>query len=338
MFMSSWAKLFVLVFFSAATHAADNSATYYLKWDTDHTERSIRPEYKISAGEIRNHPAYQIALDAHNRPVSIKFFLYGTPSDGSSFGAHEMRFTYTSAAIHRHYFRVDGTQVRSAADIYQETYPIGSDSHYTARLHYDENGNRITDRYGVFEYRILKRDKRGRRTIIRHMDRDGQVIPDRFNKFLETRFTFDKNDRVTRRISYDLDGKPALGEQGYHIAFFQFDALGNFLKEEFLDLSGQLVIPSDITFAKIEFLKHDQFGRIGEIRYYDATNKLRQQLPAISKLTYDSKGRLTKRSYHHPNMDLTNNDSGAAIYHYSYTKDSNVRSRKAYDADGNELN
>ncbi|WND01740.1 hypothetical protein QGN29_09260 [Temperatibacter marinus] len=330
-------RLFILSLFMiihAIPGFAQEKGKYYLKWNTDHTERKIEPEFLISDADYNQHKVYYIERDREGRLETIKFFFYGKPSNAADFGAHELRILYFNEKVVRQYFNVEGQRVSGGAGAYAEIYQLDSSGFYTRKSYLNAAGEKIADKYGVADYQILSRDSQGRRVSERHINLSGDVIPDRYNDFLETRFTYDKNDHLKTRAAYDLQGNRALGGGGYHTAYFWFDKKANFNKEEFRNLEEALVVPNDIHFAKIEFNNIDDFGRIQEVRYYGPDNQLLKDNPAISVLSYDALGRIIKRTYHSPDMELMNNNRGVATYVYSYKEDKTLNLRQGFDHKG----
>lgn len=271
---------------------------------------------------------------AKRKAQSVKFYLYGRASNQSDFGAHEIRFHYAADFVERHFYNLDGQQTSNNAGVFAERYPKGPDGHYHSRIHFDKQGNRIEDKFGVATYQIVKRDDAGRRTIVRHLNQAGQVIADRFNGFFETRFGFDENARARFRKSFDQHGNHVNGQHGYATAYFWFDKHGTFKAEEFRDAQNALVDFRGRGYARLTFSDVTEHGQIQRIRYFEEHGAPASKTAATAVLTYDELGRRDKIAYFDAQGRPALNYSGVAGYQYVYRRDLTFEKRLGFDLSG----
>ena len=194
----------------AASPSADTApylfeAGDYLAWNTDHTERGLRPAYPVKPKARDRHPVYQITKDPQGRPSTVRFFLYGQPSDKSNFGAHKIVFAYGDGVIDRTFFDVKGALVANGKGVHTVRRMLGPDGLATKVMYLGVDSRPIEGSDGVAEVRF-QRDEKGRRVAERRLNLAGEVIPEH-NGFLEARFAFDSKDYASYRRGYDLDGK-----------------------------------------------------------------------------------------------------------------------------------
>ncbi len=290
----------ILAFFFIIPAAASGALEgHYLQWNSDHTARDIKPEYPIGISQLGKFSYYSLSKDKDGRVRSVKFFVFGKASNGSNFGAHEIRFVYSNGVIERHYYGLDGSPAANSLGVYQERYVLSNNGYYSAITYHNQSGNRIENKYGIAEEIIKKRDDLGRRKSILFRNLKGELVVDNFNGFLVTSFSYDHKNHVTERRALDANGSKVLGRQGYHQVRFLFDVRGNRTMESFHDLEGNLMVPEGDTFAKIEIDYEEGVGRPIEVRYFGQNDRLREKLPAISQLKRSHNVPLSK-----PVMDI----------------------------------
>ena len=305
----------------------------YLRWNTDHTERGIRPQYAIGPGDRDRHPVYRMTKDVVGRVSTVSFFLYGRPSDKSSFGAHRIVFTYSAGAIDQTYFDVAGTQVSNRRGVYRVRRVLGANGFATKQLHLDAQARPVEDEDGVAEVRY-QRDAKGRRVSERRFDLTGRAVPEH-NGFLEARFAFDERDYASHRRGYDLDGRAVNGPSGYHGAYFWFDENGTFTKEEFRDVSGRLAIFPRGGYARITFDKIDAFGQWVQVSLYGVDGELLSTSAAYGVSSFDDRHRRASIEFYDRDRRPAENAQGVARFEYRYdATDGSFVKRVGYNLKG----
>ncbi|MBQ4834897.1 MULTISPECIES: hypothetical protein [Pseudoalteromonas] len=320
-------------FFMPLVSAKPLTPGYFLKWDSDHTEREIRPVYPIDEKEIANFKVYKVAVE-NGKPSSVCFYAFSKPSDKSNFGAHCIRFSYSDLAVTRSFFNVAGEQVVNREGIYTVKYLFEGRQYPSLRQHLNKQGKLTESSLGVAQYRF-KRDSKGRRVSEVRLNMEGTVVPEH-NGFYEARFAFDNNDYATYRKGYDKNGRIMEGPNGYATAYFWFDENGTFLKEEFRDAKENLVLGPSGFFAKIVYENIDDSGNWHKISLYDEKDKLVSKYAAYAVAKYDRYNQRESITYYDTQMKISQNNRGVAKYLYKYDSARNLVKREGYSAT-NEL-
>lgn len=175
----------------APERPTENKSGYYLKWDTDHAERALRPVYPIDAGQAAEFNVYRIELE-NDRPQAVCFFASMKPSNRSDFGAHCMKFRYQDGVVDREFYDVVGKRVHNVHGVHTVRYVFDDQPYASKRQNLDPSGQLVEDAAGSAEY-YFWRDAAGRRNREICKDAQGKVVPEH-NGFYEARFTFDRND------------------------------------------------------------------------------------------------------------------------------------------------
>ncbi|MEX2962868.1 hypothetical protein [Microbulbifer sp. TYP-18] len=317
----------VLGMISYLVHASDLKSGYYLKWDTDHTERKIRPVYPISTEKIGLYNTYYIEVE-DQKPQSVCYFTSSRPSNKSDFGSHCIKFAYEKNSIYRTFVNIDGERISNNEGVYAVKYILDGQEYPTKKQNFGESNNLIEDKSGSAEY-YFKRDELGRRYSEVRKNANGDVVLEH-NGFYEARFIFDANDYAAYRRGFDRDGNIMEGKYGYATAHFWFDENGNFEKEEFRNSSGKLVLGPSNRFARIEYKNIDSFGNWHEVNLYDASGELLKDSPAILLARYHRNARRESISYYDSKMNPSENAQGINKYLYIYDKVGHLIERKGY--------
>ena len=184
---------------------------HYLKWDSDHTARQIRPVYPVDEARRHQFDTYQVTVSA-GRPAKVCYFSDGKPSDKSDFGGHCIHFSYDAKGITRHFVDINHQRISNKQGIYTEYYPLNDKTYPVAKRHLNRQGALINNKAGIAEYRY-KRDNQGRAYSETRLNKDGEVVPEH-NGFYEARFGFDDNDYATYRRGYGSNGNIMERPQG----------------------------------------------------------------------------------------------------------------------------
>ena len=310
--------------------AAPLTSGHYLKWDSDHTARQIRPVYPIDEARIEQFNTYRLTVEA-DRPANICYFSYGQPSNQSDFGGHCVQFSYDDKGITRHFVDTEHQRIANKQGVYAEYYPLDGATYPVAKQHLNQQGQLINNSAGIAEYRY-KRDSHGRAYSEIRLDSEGSVVPEH-NGFYEARFGFDNNDYATYRRGYDKSGHIMEGPKGYATAHFRFDKNGTFLQEEFRDANGTLVTGPSGSFARIRYSDLDAAGNWHKISLFDAKGQLLSDQAAIIVADYDDRNRRQSLRYFNARMEPAENSRGIARYVYRYDSQGKP-SRQGFSLEG----
>lgn len=319
---------------STVTSAAQLQSGHYLKWDTDHTERQIRPAYAVSKEDIQNYPTYRVLFE-NGVPKNVCFFAFGHPSNDADFGAHCIQFTYSEDAIVRTYFNIEGERVSEHQGIYSVRYVLNGQQYPSKRLLLDKSNKLIADSTGTAQYEY-QRDELGRRTSEIRRDENGQAVPEH-NGFYEAHFAFDENDYAVYRRGVDEQGNIMEGKYGYATAHFWFDENGTFVKEEFRNGAGALVLGPSNRYSRIEYKEIDHLGNWHKVMLFDQNEELLRESPAILQAAYFDTSKRKNLRYYDAQMQPAENTQGVHEYRYRYLESGKLDKREAYSLTGELL-
>ena len=71
-----------------------------------------------------------------------------------------------------------------------------------------------------------------------------------FPELTQTDCVWDGNGCLVSETAHDLDGNPALNSRGFYRAEYTWDEHGNKLSETYFGLNGELVVNTDIGYAR----------------------------------------------------------------------------------------
>lgn len=298
---------------------------YYLKWNTDHTERQIRPAILVSKQELHQHRAYKVSYADNGYISSVCYFAFNQPSDRSAFGAHCAVPTINSDGVSLHFVDVNGNQIANSDGVFVVKYlgrVASNDAGMYAGAHekrfYDANMEPVNDNSGTHRY-SFERDKFHRRTSEVRWNKDGILVPEH-NGFQQAKFAFDENDYALYRAGYTLDGSPMHGPGDYQRAVFTFDANGTFVDEEFRNMDGELVTFPRGGYARIEYHDIDIYGNWHTVKLLDTALKPLENSASLIKATYDHLHRRTEMTYWNAQAHPANNHRGVQKRIYDYTE------------------
>lgn len=324
----------VLVSLGVISEVRALESGYYLKWDSDHTRRQIRPVYPIDETDIGKFKLYKVTVES-GKPASVCYLAFAQPSDASNFGAYCVRFDYDHQGIIRTFYNTEGRQVVNAQGVYQEEYVTSGHAYPLSKRHLDVNGELIEDKLGVAEYRY-KRDQLGRRISELRLNIKGEVVPEH-NGFYEARFAFDANDYASYRKGFDKHGQIMQGPKGYATAYFWFDNNGTFLKEEFRDAQEKLVLGPTGDYARIEYHDIDDYGNWHKVYFFDEYGKPLTQSAAMGVADYYDFKQRKSIAFYNVSMSPAANAKGVARYLYVYDSNNDFVRREAYKLTGQRI-
>ncbi|KZN61381.1 hypothetical protein [Pseudoalteromonas luteoviolacea] len=300
---------------------------HFLKWNSDHTERAIRPVYPVTQKDAHRFKTYKVNVKAA-KPSSVCFYAFLKPSNDSNFGAHCVRFSYSELGETRTFFNASGEQVANRDGVYIEKYLLKGDKYPRLLQFLNEDGKLTENSSGVAEFHF-KRDGAGRRVSEVRLNLNKQVVHEH-NGFYEARFAFDNNDYATYRKGFDRSGAIMEGPSGYATAYFWFDENGTFSKEEFRDLNDRLVLGPSGYFARIEYKDIDEYGNWHKIALFDEKEQLVSKYAAYAVAKYNQFNQRQSITYYDVNMNRAENNRGVAKYQYIYDAQQNFIKREGY--------
>ena len=333
---------FVTLLTSPATQAEEVANVYYLKWNTDHTERDIRPAIPLSSTQLDVHRAYQFTFDDTGEVASICYFAFNKPSNHSAFGAHCIRPSLSEGTVTLQYEDVNGNLVANNQGVHVIEYrgkAVTNDNGLYAgadeKRFFDADMKPINDSTGTHRYSFT-RDNQGRRTSESRWNVRGDIVPEH-NGFEQAYFDFDDNDYALYRAGYDLNGKAMQGPAGYHRAVFTFDQNGTFVNEEFRDLENRLVVFPRGGYARIEYHDIDALGNWHTVKLLDTKLKPLKESASVIKSEYDPLHRRTSLTYLNNDALPASNTRGVHKRVYDYSKDPEQAEITQFDLNGNAV-
>ena len=334
--MNRWATLVAstgLLLCGLDAVACEQVTEYYLRWNTDHTERAVRPAYLLSEAEAQQLPAYHVCRDIAGRIVDVSFYLYGTPSEASAFGTHQVVISYAPDRIERRFLNLEGTTVLNRSQVAVERYSDFVDGFPERKDHFGINGSELIDDNTGTSTFLFERDREGRRIVETRYDSAGELVLEH-NGFEQAHFAFDANDYARYRRGFDRDGKPMAGSDGYHTAYFWFDGNGTFTAEEFRDLDDEPALFSSGDYFRVEFHDIDPLGNWHTIKYFDMEGEPLTRFAAIGESEFDAKGRRESVRYLSEGGAPQARKDGTAKIQFRYGKDGALESMDRFDING----
>ncbi|WP_157491226.1 hypothetical protein [Flammeovirga sp. SJP92] len=256
--------LFLLIFLLPFVTYAQEKSGYYINWDMNHAETSVKPSIPISNEEAKTINCYYVEFDNDNRLVSVKYYFSGQPSNHSNFGAFELVREYHSDYVIEKYKNTEGKWVENSSKIHEKKYYLNSDGYWIKKENY-HNGKLLPE--GVAFSKVTRNEKNEMATEIQ-FSAQGDTIPDG-NGFKIVHFLYNKDGLTLYRQNRDEKGKIINGSQGYATVIFQFDQNGMFFEEQFLDENNDLFLHPRFDLAKINWRAFNKYGKPSRIYYMD---------------------------------------------------------------------
>ena len=79
--------LAIAILVSIKIYGQDESG-YYLDWNSDHTQRMVKPTIKLNDEESKLINCYKVTFDKDGRLQTVEYFVSGEKSSNSNFGAY----------------------------------------------------------------------------------------------------------------------------------------------------------------------------------------------------------------------------------------------------------
>ncbi|MEO1483240.1 MAG: hypothetical protein AAFU77_14130 [Myxococcota bacterium] len=308
---------------------------YFLRWNTDHTERQVRPTYPVSQAQADTLPVFHVCKDERGRVIRAEFYAYGKPSNASPFGTHRVEIRFRAGQIERVYQDVDGKPAMNRSRVAVERYTQFEQGFPLKKEHIGLDGSLVNDSTGASTY-AFERDERGRRIAETRYSTSGELVPEH-NGFEQARFEFDRRDYARYRRGYNRHGKPMEGPGGYHTAYFWFNQHGVFTAEEFRDIEDRPALFPPGGYFRVEFREIDELGQWHTLAYFDQAGAPLSQHAAVAVSQFDKLRRRKSVSYVNPQGQAQAKKDGTAQILFNYRSDGTLDSMKRYGLDGRPI-
>lgn len=324
---------YLLFWLATYAQAQKTTSGYYIRWNIDHTKRTIKPAIRLTEAEAKKVTCYQVIFDKQGKLKQVRYFFGGTASPYSNFGAHELVREYQQKTFTERFKNIQGQWVTNSRGVYKRIYRLNAAGYWIERTCVDKNGKAVAER-GVAKL-VLLRNSQHQRIKDTQYDLKGKIVPD-INGFDHPHFAFTKEGLALYRQNRDKNGKVINGKQGYATVHFLFDENGNFIHEEFRNAKGELFVPTDVHFAQINYRELDKYGKAKRAYFMDAQGR-------------PCKNKTFAIMNHHPNLSLKDityynhlgkkaeTQKGYAYSVLNYAKDGKFLGRENYDLQGKRV-
>ena len=296
---------------------SQDESGYYMDWNSDHTQRMVKPTIKLNDEESKLINCYKVTFDKDGRLKTVEYFVSGKKSSNSNFGAYLLERKYYDHYYEEFFRNKKKERVTNENGIWYYKYHLNEDGFWTKKENYNNQGE-LLDQYGVAIYKVY-RDHQNRRLTEIRFNSKLDTIPDP-NGFKITHFTYNQDGFISSRQNKNQKGALENGKYGYAKVVFHMDQNGQFYGEEFINSNGDLANSSSLGYAKVDMRDFNKYGKNKRFYFTDESG-------------YPSKEKAMGIVTYHDNMSRNE-----VIYYDRYgdqTKDVNVRARSKYLYDEN---
>ena len=308
--------LAIAILVSIKIYGQDESG-YYLDWNSDHTQRMVKPTIKLNDEESKLINCYKVTFDKDGRLQTVEYFVSGEKSSNSNFGAYLLERKYYDHHYEEFFRNKKKERVSNENGIWYHKYHLNEDGFWTKKENYDTQGE-LLNQYGVAIYKVY-RDHQNRRLTEIRFNANLDTIPDP-NGFKVTHFTYNQDGFISSRQNKNQKGALENGKYGYAKVVFHMDQNGQFYGEEFIDSNGDLANNSSLGYAKVDMRDFNKYGKNKRFYFTDESG-------------YPSKEKAMGIVTYHDNMSRNE-----VVYYDRYgnqTRDVTVRARSKYIYDEN---
>ncbi len=326
--------LFLLQFYSGLTQVSTN---YYINWNVDHTERTIRPSIPISKAESDKINCYLVSFDG-NRFSHVQYFYSGKPSIHSSYGAFELTRTYYKDRFEDKFRGPEGNYVSTKDGVFRIVYLLNEKGYWKEKQFYDKNNNPIDVKGSHSEVAfksIVSRDNQNRKFTELRFNSKNDTVPD-INGFKLVHFEYDSAGFISCRKQVNSNGILVNGPFGYAKVNFQCNSNGNFLDEEFLNENNKLVVHPRLCFARVNFREFNQYGKFQRVYYIDAFGHPDADR-AFATVEYNANSSRKKVTFYDRSGQKTEDNRGVAYAYFSYNEKGEFLGRVNYDIENQRI-
>ncbi|MEP2668682.1 MAG: hypothetical protein ABJH04_06800 [Cyclobacteriaceae bacterium] len=302
---------------------------YYINWDINHAETSVKPSIPISKEEAKTINSYLVEFDDLNRLVSVKYFFSGNPSNHSNFGAFELVREYHSDYFTEKYKNTNGEFVKNSSKIDEKKYHLNSEGYWIKKENFN-SGKPLMN--GVAISKVTRNEKHEIATEIQ-FSAAGDTIPDG-NGFKIVHFLYNKDGLTLHRQNQNKTGVIVNGSQGYATVIFQFDQNGMFFEEQFLDENNDLFLHPVFDLAKINWREFNKYGQPSRIYYMNSLGYPHEKR-AYGIIKYRPNMTRESITYYDRYGEKTMDRNGIAMSFYNYASDGKYLGRTNFDIENN---
>ncbi|MFK2820322.1 hypothetical protein U0L90_09345 [Flavobacteriaceae sp. LMIT009] len=323
--------IFLMAYMSIQIICAQQSG-YYMEWNIDHSERSVKPSIKISEDEAQKIYAYYVEFDNQNRLKSVKFYFEGKKSNQGNYGAHELVRSYFNDHFIEKYRNTKGEYVSVSGGVDERKYTLNTNGYWIKKENLSK-GNLVTE--GVAYSKVTRNINNELATEIQ-FSVTNDTIPDG-NGFPIVHFDYDRNGLTLYRQSRSREGQIVNGVNGYATVIFQFNQDGMFYEEQFLDENGNLFLHPRFDLAKINWREFNKYGKPSSIYYMNTLGYPHEQR-AYGKIVYRSNMTRESITYYNRKGEKTEDRNGIAKSIFNYNKEGKYIGRTNFNLEGREIN
>lgn len=320
----------------ACVQAQNTQSGYYIRWNIDHTKRTIKPAIRLSEAEAKKVNCYQVIFNKQGKLQQVRYFFGGTASPYSNFGAHELVREYQQKTFTERFKNTQGQWVTNSSGVYKRIYQLNAAGYWIARTCVDKNGKAIAER-GIAKL-VLLRNSQHQRIRDTQYDLKGNIVPDG-NGFDYPHFAFTKEGLALYRQNRDKNGKVINGSRGYATVHFLFDENGNFIDEEFRNAKGELFVPKGINgihYARVNYRELDKYGKAKRAYFMDTQGRPCKNKTFAIMSYHPNLSRKDITYYNHLGKKAET-PKGYAYSVLNYAKDGKFLGRENYDLQGKRV-
>ena len=308
---------------------------YYINWNVDHTERSVKPSVNISQKDSKIINSYFVEFDEKDRFTEVKYYYSGSPSIHSSYGAFHMKRVYTENHFDDTFYNENNERVANNEGAFTIRYHLNEDGFWYKKEVLDSNSD-LVDIKGVHSLpaciSLISRDSLNRIHTEVRINTQNDTVPD-INGFKMVHFGFNKDGYIKYRKQLDEQGRLINGSLGYAQVNFQCNENGVFYDEEFLDVDGRLTIHPRILAAKLNFRNFDKYGKYRYIHYIDENGYPHEDRSYV-EIEYHENTSIRRGVFYDRKGLKTEDPRGIAEFIFRYSEDGKLLERVNFNLSG----
>ncbi|WP_109830666.1 hypothetical protein [Reichenbachiella versicolor] len=309
---------------------SQHDSGYYMDWNTDHTQRTIKPSIKLTEKEAQSINCYKVTFDEQGRLQRVEYFVSGKKSSNASYGAHMMEVKYFSDHKEESFRNTENKRVSNQNGIWLCKYSLNEEGYWTRKENHGKKGN-LKEQYGVAVWKVY-RDYQNRRLSEIRFNSSLDTIPDP-NGFKVTHFTYNEDGFITSRQNRDQRGELQNGKYGYAKVVFHMNQDGQFYGEEFLDSKSKLVNSTSLGYAKIDMRDFNKYGKNRRFYFTDESGYPSKE-KAMGVVTYHENMAKDEVVYYDRNGNQTKDPKVRAKSKYIYDENGEYIKRINYNYEG----
>jgi len=308
---------------------SQSESGWYMNWNRDHTERTVKPTIKLDKEESKIMNCYRVSFNEDGKLGKVEFFASGKKSPNSDFGAHILELEYHTGYYEEIYKNVEDERVANSNGVWLTKFYLNEDGYWT-RMEYYDREDKLVNQYGVAVSKV-QRDYMNRMISEIQLDSNFDTIPD-VNDFKVPHFTFNEDGYMSSRQNRNENGQLVNGKYGYAKVVFHLDHNGLFYGEEFIDSQGNL-INSHLGYAKIDFRDFNKYGK-NKRQYFTDESGYASEGKAMGVITYNENMTRDEILYYDRVGEPTEDFKGRYRIKYIYDDNGRLIKREYYNLSG----